>query len=568
MVSWISGCSPHGASEMAERALRVLDGGMSGLKKKAAEKSLQARTEIEQQITASATDRLEKRQLLVHKMQRLMDESSISEADAARLLIKQCVERLARNNVRTAATALARRGRVCPSVNSLVSWYRQAQEKGKQALSDKLRGRRRKNYGWEARALELYNSPNRPQIGTLVWWLQQEGHTSAKYNRVYTYIRSLPADLGEHGRARVGERQWKGKHTPYVVRDKSSVPVGFVYEADGHTCDVYVAHPVTGGVFRAELTVWIDVASNYVVGHLLTESESAVTTLLSLGRAVSQHDHVPAMIHVDPGSGYRARMITDDVSGLLARLDIKHSEALPGNWRGKGLTEGFFKHFEERFGKRWATYCGHCRTDEALSRLQDKIKRGEIELPQWDEYCNAMAEYFEAHNQTPQRGLGMRAPADLWARLENVPSHIDPMELIRPREQRKVTYQRVQMFNRKYQATAGELAGYEGQTVLVEFDQHDMTSVVVRDLKGRFICDAGCVDKQAWLSDSHLQDLRQKRQAGQARRLQHKLDETRARARPLIELAEQDDRAELIDNQTPKLEHSKRFSIDPLKTDY
>lgn len=553
---------------MTERALTVIEGGLSTLKPGVADQALERSEDVAQQASATAIQRGELRATLVAEINRYIDKQNIEPRAAAKLLETGCIDGKARPLVLNAAKKLARRNRPCPSVNSLVSWYQQAQSSDDNALADNLRGRARKQYGWEARALELYNSPNKPQIGTLVWWLEQEGHDGVNYGRVYRYIRALPAALGKHGRARIGERQWKGKHTPYMVRDKSTVPVGFVYEADGHTCDVYVAHPVTGGVFRAELTVWIDVASNYVVGHLLTESESGVTTLLSLGRAVSEHNHVPAMIHVDPGSGYRAKMITDDVSGLLTRLDIKHSEALPGNWRGKGLTEGFFKHFEERFGKRWATFCGHCRTDEAMSRLSDKIKRGELALPTWEEYSAALAEYIAAYNDTPQRGLGMRSPADLWTTLERVPSHIDPMQLIRPREQRTVRYQRVQLHNRLFQSPDGLLANYEGEQVLVEYDLHDLSQVTVRDSKGRLICDCQCVDKQPWLSDSHLQDLQQQRLRGQQKRLQRKADEAAARARPTIELQHQDERASLVEDHTPQIEHRSGVTIDPLKTDY
>lgn len=541
----------------------------TALKPVAAARDLAKQESIRSRSTSSARERANLRNMLTAAMQQLIEDNEAASASAAAdQLIERCGQNRLPNSVLVAAKQLARKDNLCPSRASLIAWHGKADKRGKDGLIDNYTGRKRTNYGWEARAIELYNSPNKPGYFTVALWLRTEGYDSATNSRVRYYLQSMPATLGKISPARIGAKQWHGKHTPYMIRDKSKLPVGFCYEGDGHTCDVYIAHPNTGNPWRAELTPWFDVRSGYIVGWLLTESESGVTTLMSLGRAVAEHNHVPAMIHVDPGSGYKAKMITDEVTGFLGKLDIYHSEALPGNWRGKGLSEGWFKHFEERCGKRFETFCGHCRTDETLSRLSDKIKRGDIVLPSIDEYRDAVGQYIDIYNNLPQPGLSNRSPADLWAELEHCETHMDPLDLVRQREQRVVRYMRVQVFGRTYEGSDRGLAMHEAQKVIVEFDLHDMSTVTVRDLDGRYLCDAPQVAKQPWLPNSRIQELKQKRLEGQVKRFENKAQEAAARARPLLDLHEQDNRVTKVERGLPAPESAKPLAIDRFKTDY
>lgn len=495
-----------------------------------AKRDLVAHSETQRAPTDNNRQRGQWRDVLVREVL-AMEQQGISINAAITQLLAAIEQQSASLDVMTAAANLARGNRY-PSANSIRNWVKKLQA-GEDGLTDNLRGRQRLNYGWEARALELWNTPNKPRIATVAYWLEKEGFKNANYHRVRRYIQALPATLGSDGPGRIGAKQWKGKHTPYVIRDTSVLPVGFVYQGDGHTCDVYVAHPHTGNAWRPELTVWIDVRSNYVVGWMLSEAESAMTTLMSLSSAIIQHQHMPAAIHVDPGSGYRAKMITDETVGMLERASISHMEALPGNWRGKGLIEGHFNWFEERLGKRFHTYCGHARTDEYLRHLSEKVKRGLIVLPTYDQYRDAIAQHYHEYNHHPQKGLGGISPADLWGELAPVAPAMSVDELTVVRESRKVRYQRVEVYNYKYGHAA--LGRYEGQTVFIDIDFHDASSVVIRDPQGRFICQAEQVTKQPWLPASRLEQLAQKRADGQLKRLEKKADEVRKRARPTID---------------------------------
>jgi putative transposase len=485
--------------------------------------------------------------------------------------------------IRDVARRLARGGKAAPNRATLYRWAKAYLSDGMVGLAPGHKGGKRKLYGWEARAIRLFQQPQQPAYSTVAYWLRDEGHESATDARVRRYLQSLPETLGAQSPARVGQHYYRQNLRPYVPRDESVLPVGFVYQGDGHNCDVYVAHPKTGKPWRPEFTPWFDVRSHYLAGWYLSECESGLTTLFSLSHALVHHDHVPALIHVDPGSGFKNRMMTDEVFGYLSRLSIDFMPALPGNAKGKGLVEGFFHIFEERCGKQFATYCGHNRTDDYLRHLSKKVERGIITLPPLAEYLDAIAAFVDSYNRNPQRRLGC-APADLWAQLERVPVEIGPEALIRPQERRTVRRWGVSLWNRMYRHP--ELAHHNGRDVLVEYDLHDDARVTLRDLDGRFICEAEHVDRKAWMPPSRIEDLAQKRLAGQAKRLRDKLEEAEARGTFAIEhQAERlDDIEALVEGQSLQpLQRLKKetadwaksavitpvaVEIDPYDTDY
>lgn len=422
-----------------------------------------------------------------------------------------------------------------PSEASLRRWVRALAEGGVEALMPRRDGRKRKDYGWELRAQQLYARPQRPLMSTVAYWLREEGWTSATNSRVRRYLKSLPSHLSETAPARVGRHYYAQNIKPHVVRDSTVLAVGECYEGDGHTCDVYVQHPATGTPFRPELTVWIDIRSQRVTGWWLGETENAIDVLYALSSAIREHDHVPALLHTDPGSGYVNKMMADEALGFYARLSIHPIKTLPGNARGKGLTEGWFRWFEERLGKRFASYCGHCRTDDQLSRMRAKLRRGEIELPSFLQYRDAVASYVAAYNAETKDELGGKSPDEIWRDLERNPLHLPPEVLYRPRREATVRGWEVRCFNRRYRAA--ELAAYERRTVVVEYDIHDDQRVWIRDAKGRLVCEAMLVERRPWIGVSVLADRRARAAEGQRRRLRERIEEVDARARRPITAA-------------------------------
>lgn len=467
----------------------------------------------------------------------LLPDHARTEAERCLAIIRPALIRVQQGtSIRAAAHWLATSADGMPSAPTLQRWLRDYINGGIVGLAPKYQGRVRKDRGWEARAAELFNQPQKPAYATVAYWLRGEGFADANNKAVTRYLQALPSHLAETGRKRLGAKFYTQNIRPHIVRDATVLPVGFVYQGDGHCCDVYVAHPATGRAFRPELTTWIDVRSQRIVAWWISESESAHTTLFSLSQALVAEDHVPAYVHTDPGSGFKAKLISHEVTGFLRKFDIRPMLALPGNAKGKGLKEGWFRWFEERCGKRFNTYCGKDRSDDFLRHLGDKVKRGLIQLPTLAQYIDAIREYVQRWNAEPHAELGGATPDQLWQQLERVQLHMPGEAIIRPRMQRTVQRWGVRLDSRRYRAA--ELQAFEGREVIVEYSIHTDDRVWVHDTKGRYVCEAALVEKTPWLPESRIVEAQQRRLEAQRQRHLRAIDEQEARARtPLTAVA-------------------------------
>ncbi len=413
------------------------------------------------------------------------------------------------------------------------------------ALTKQYTGRVRKTYGWEHKAIELFNLPSKPGYADVAYWLRTDhGFDSATKSRVTRYLQTLPATLGKQSPGRMGKTFYKHNLSPHKIRDNDILPVGFGYEGDGHTIDVYVAHPSGKKVYRPELTIWIDVRSRYVAGWYMSDDESAISTLFALSHAIIAEDHVPAMLFLDNGSGFKSRMMADDAIGFLTRLAITPAFALPGNSKGKGLVEGFFKIFRNRHDKKFHTYCGDDMAPEINRRLTDEVARGLRTLPSYAEYVASVRQYIIDYNNEPKDVLNGETPRQVWLRdLQQVQVHIVADALIMPREIRTVKRWRITLHGRTYQAA--ELAQYNNSKVLIEYSLHQDNEIRVLDDQERLICIAKLVGKVARLPESRIVEAEQKRLNGQVNRLEQKAHEHKLRSQPVIAL--EDSTTALID---------------------
>ena len=395
-----------------------------------------------------------------------------------------------------------------PAEGTIRRWHLAWKSGGAEALLDNRIGRQRKSYGWEARAIELWNNPARPAAATVAYWLQQEGFADATASRLRRYFKSMPSTLcGDNSPRRAGKHYYKQNHTPHAIRDESAVDVGLIYEGDGHRVDVFVQHPTSGHHCRPELTIWIDIRSHYIVGWHLSADESSLTTLFSLSKCFLAHDHVPSALHVDKGSGFQNKMLMDETTGWLDRLGISVITALPGNARGKGLVEGWFHWFIERCAKRFDTYCGHDRTDQKdFGRFKQHIKHGRMTMPTMPEFIDAVTDYVASYNHTPQTRI-KSTPAALWADLEKSPVELPAAALMRPAETRKVQRGGVTLYGRIYRHP--HLILLNEKEVIVEYDLQKPEAVWITWQKKR-VCEATLVEKRPWVQANRLEDLQAK----------------------------------------------------------
>lgn len=456
---------------------------------------------------------------------------------------------------------------VCPDKATLYRWltnFDKYQGGHAHALTKQYHGRPRTLYGWEHKAIELFNLPSKPEYATVAFWLRTDhGYASATKERVTRYLQSMPATLGKQSPQRMGKTFYKHNLAPHKIRDNEDLPVGFGYEGDGHRVDVYVAHPSTGHLYRPELTIWIDIRSRLVVGWYLADDEAAISTLFGLSEAILSHDHVPAMLFMDNGSGFASRMMTDEVTGFFSRLSITTSFCLPGNSKGKGLVEGFNRLFRDRHDKKFITYCGDDMAPEINRRLSSELESGKRTLPSMAEYTASVRQFIIDYNNEPKPVLDKQTPLTVWtAGLQQVRVHIHADALVQPREFRTVRQFRIRLDNRQYQAA--ELAQYNGEEVLVEYSLHHDEEVRVLDKQERLICVAKLVSKIARLPASRIKEAQQKRTDGAVKRLQNKIHEKQQRGQPVLSIEDSTNALiELTDFRRVE-DHAATTDFDPL----
>ena len=428
-----------------------------------------------------------------------------------------CME-LGKSNKRVSAAQISR-------------WVKAFRKEGITGLVDQRAGRQKQDEGWELRAQQLFARPQKPSFNWVAKELGKEGF-DVTYHRVRRYLNGLPTNLTTYSNKRQGAHHNRINNHKYKVRSFDNLPVGLVFQGDGHCCDVYVAHPMGKKVYRPELSAWIDVKSRFIVGWWLGDAENSRDTLFALSHAMVGYNHTPAIVHVDHGSGYISKLMSDENTGFYSRFNIDPMYSIPGNPGGKGQIERWFRTMEEQFGKSWETYCGKDMAGDEKRRIVQEVNRGKYQLPSLDSYTEALAAYIHEYNNTPHSALDGKTPAQMWEGLEQVTLEIPFEAVVLPVTERIVRRTGINLDKRLYRND--ELLGWEGKAVHVQYSLH--TDRVVRTLttEGAWICDCKLIDKTPYLPDSRIEEASINRLQGQRKRKQIHADEDERRARMLL----------------------------------
>lgn len=424
------------------------------------------------------------------------------------------------------ALQLGRNGKP-PGRATLFRWVDKYQSQGIAGLVDKHNGRQRKVRGWESRAKLYYQMPSKLAMAAIANLLMHEGHADATESRVAHYLKSLPHN--ERNKKRMGAKAYRAAHHPFKVRDTSVLMPGSHYQGDGHTIDVRLAHPLTGKPWRPELTVWLDVYSRFVVGWYISLSESSLSTLFSLSRALLTHDHVPGKLHIDNGSGFRAKMMNDESIGFYDRFHMQTMFSIPGNPQGKGNIERFFRTIRDGYDKTFESYCGHDMSGEVSRKLLIDVRCNKKQLPTLDTYTAGLANFFNAYHNRVHSSLNGQTPAQMWATLQRVPVITPAEAVVRPRITHKVRNSSLTFFKRRY--IHAELQNYNGKQLLIEYNLFDSATVRVLTDDGRFICDATLQARTPYDSASRIEDMQKHREQGRLKRHENHAIEIRERER-------------------------------------
>ena len=423
----------------------------------------------------------------------------------------------------TLSTAIDALGKL-PGRATIYNWCNAYKDNGINGLLPNHKGKAQTQYSWLARCLELYHSPNSPSFAQVSDQLNKEGY-KAEHHQVRRFINALPHELGPQSPYRMGAKLYREKHKDHLLRSTENMKPGVMYNGDGHTLDVYLAHPKTGKPYRAELTAFQDVASRCIVGWELGYAESTLDTLAAISRAIKVHNNVPAMFYLDNGSGYKNKLMNDDTTGFYAQFEIDVIFAIPGNARVKWI-ERFFLHMEDRVGKRFSTYCGRDHDDRHKQLVLKEAKQGKRKLPTVDEWIAEFKAFLNDYHNSEHSEIKGKTRQQVWdENIERVP----PVEgdfVMLPRETVNIRRGRFRLHQRDY--SADFLHQFNGQELVAAYDLHDDSYTKLYKLNGEFLMFANLKTKSHAVPTSRIEQAESKRLTGRLKRIDTKRREIEA----------------------------------------
>lgn len=476
------------------------------------------------------------REVVVLYVQALV-ESGVTQNNAIGLMLDRADDGRLPAAVGNALKASAKGGKNAPSRSALCDWcaaYRQ--ERGPAGLLPSHKGRVVEASSWWGPALEYFNNPSKPDMSAVYRKLSEVDGFAVTYEQVRGYLNGVPTMFGRHSPARLGRNLYKLTEKAYVRRSTQNALPGDVYVADGYRADVYLAHPVTGDLFRPELTVSMDMRSRFIVGWRMDEHEGTVAVQNMWAETFTRWGHCPPFLYVDNGSGYKNWFMDDLVCGFYQRAGVQQIiHAIPGNPHGKGWIERFFRTAKEDFLKLWMPefYCGHEMADEVRQAIVREVKAGRLAPPSVHAFADAFNAWLDRYHARPHPEDASVTRAEVWGRLVPIPPNATERELKRQAVQ--LTVRRASITHGKRVYKHPELHAWNHQQVVLEFDLMDNAVAVVRTLAGQWICDADLVSTMPAFADNRLDEKRQLRVKDAVKRLEKKMEEQKARAGMVID---------------------------------
>lgn len=387
------------------------------------------------------------------------------------------------------------------------------------------------------------------------------------YDAVRRALDKMPKFIREAGR--LTGAKMKALKT-YQKRDWSGLMNNDVWTGDGHSLKMKVAHPEHGQPFTPEITLIMDTASRYIVGWSLAYSENQLAVGDALRHAMVNHG-IPAIYYSDNGGGQKNKTFDTEVNGVFARLGVHHETGIPGNPQGRGIIERVMKTLAHPIARQFETYHGPNVDSDSLRKistattslakaesegrevLTPKQKWAKGKLPSWNQLLDVIEAAVHWYNtEHKHTAIGNVTPLQMRQHImkqmdaaDIIPlTEVEARDMFRPAVTRVVQRAWITVYNNEYWHKALEV--WDGRSVVAYLDQHDASSIIVRDEDGGYICDA-ILDgnKKAAFSETVVDRSRRLR----AERRLKKLDEERVKAE-----------AEL----RPTLEHEKAQTLHEL----
>lgn len=465
-----------------------------------------------------------------------LTDSGITQNNAVMLMLSRSDAGSLPSHVAISLAGSAKAGRSTPARSAICEWCAQYREGGIHALLPEHKGRVVESAGWWGPALEYFNSPSKPDMAAVHRRLMEVDGIAVSYDQVRDYLNSVPAMYGRNSPARLGRNLYKLTEKAFIRRSVLCALPGDILAADGYCADVYLAHPLTGGLWRPELTVSIDVRSGFVPYWRADEHEGTYAVQNMWAEAFSRWNHTPIFLYVDNGSGHKNRMMSDENLGFYKRAGIVEViHALPGNPHGKGWIERFFRSVKDDFLKMEFPrfYCGADAAPEPLRHVVREVNAGRLAPPTLAEFTEKFNAWLMRYHNRPSPAEPKRTRAEVWGELQPIPPSESCKEL--KRQATLLTVRRASIKHYKREYGHPELHAFNGQKLVVEYDLTDASFVVIRSQDGRWICDAPLIKAIGVVADNRLEEGRQLRAENAIKRLEKKMAEQQARAGRVID---------------------------------
>lgn len=386
---------------------------------------------------------------------------------------------------------------------------------------------------WAPVFLKHYQRPQKPSAEAAYAAFQAEYPGAPSIHAVRRMLAKMPPQAREQGR--IGAREIKSLKA-FHRRTADMLWPNDVWIADGHTFDAEVMNPLTGQIFRPEVTMVIDWGTRRIVGFSVNLAESTIATLDTLRDGVSRVG-MYKVLYVDNGSGFDNAVVYE----VNDRLGGTITHSLPYNSQGRGVIERPHKTILVRLSKTYDSYIGKDMDKEAATRVH-RLSRQQLsmglqpkQIPTFEAFFADLQDALDAYNHRPHRALPKirdietgklrhQSPMESWKSAladgwEPLKAEAHVVEaLVRPQVVRTTNRAEVRIFGGIYFLQA--LEGYHGQEVRVAYDFRDASRVWVHTLDGELIGEAVLGGNASPAMPQSLMDkATEKREKGQLARL-------------------------------------------------
>lgn len=370
-------------------------------------------------------------------------------------------------------------------------------------------------------AKALYFNKNKPKISVVYMKLIEIFGLDAISYQTLRNIINNDINIIEKNKARMGTKEFKDTHMPYIERSYEDIKAGEVWMSDGHDLELmcYQGNRKKSNGERyfgsPKIIVWIDVKSRLITGWTLSWTETTESIAIALKRGIERYG-VPQKIYTDNGKAYNSKVLkgTEELDGIYASLGLETSNALPYNAQAKHI-ERWFVDFKESFAKEFYTYKGGNiveRKEEMKSFALKKIDTTKI-LEQ--EELEALIEHFIEYKN--HRFYAQRRAAGLKAHRGRGMNNRTPLEVFNaenPEKNRKMLddeklrllflYEEIRVVGQngiqhlKNTYVSEHLHFHQTEKVKIKYDPHDLSFVYVYLDTGEFLCKAERLNLAGW----------------------------------------------------------------------